>query len=760
MPNSLRSYKISNTLAYVFLLLAVLVTPLFVVKNLMNFYILPKQYIFISLTLLSLLFVAVTVILTKRLEYRRSAVDLPVLLILGVGLLSTIFSVTGYESFIGRNEYSLMNFIYLVFLVTFFFLINNCVTTRARWQTMVDALVAASGISAVLFIVKAVFHLDLPAAWFPPVWNFIDGTNSTFGVWLVVGFLVSAGYLIKRDIPIARLLCYFSVAALSLLALVLLSFKILWWLLLVGVILLLLVGVSFLREARLGWLSVLFAVLIVVAVFIVFNSPKLLQANVPPEVSLGMKPSWVVTANTMTSGIKDFLIGSGLGSFSVDFSRFRNASFNADPVAWQLRFSQPFNSIMAIMAEGGVALMLAFIFVVLLVVGHAMVAWLKLRPHNEMKKILNNILENQDKQIEVFLLVVVWLVLSAGLVVVYFNVTLWFLWWLLLGLATTGLFFVDDKIFNVKKLTIEDTPQYNLSFSFIVIIIIAAAVMVGVWGVRLYLAEVKYTIAARSSNYDEAEDNLKQALALRSDVDSYYVGLAQIYLVRATVASRQAKPDLSAVSALVAQAVNYARLATDLSPKSVLIWSNLATTYENAAVIVPGARDWAIKTLIEARDLEPTNPVLWWRLGNSYYLAGQKAEAVKSYQKAIEMKGDYSDAYLGLAVIYEQGGEFDKAVVAYQSALSADSTNIDALFNFGRLLFNRNRGRDRQDAERLWLEAVRLSPGNSNALYSLGLLYESQGDRAAALQYYYKVKDLNPGNNDIVVRIKSLIGAQ
>jgi tetratricopeptide (TPR) repeat protein len=53
---------------------------------------------------------------------------------------------------------------------------------------------------------------------------------------------------------------------------------------------------------------------------------------------------------------------------------------------------------------------------------------------------------------------------------------------------------------------------------------------------------------------------------------------------------------------------------------------------------------------------------------------------------------------------------------------------------------------------------LELQPNYSNALYSIGLLYETRGDKATALKYYYKVKDLNPNNQDILNKIKSLMG--
>jgi tetratricopeptide (TPR) repeat protein len=240
----------------------------------------------------------------------------------------------------------------------------------------------------------------------------------------------------------------------------------------------------------------------------------------------------------------------------------------------------------------------------------------------------------------------------------------------------------------------------------------------------------------------------------------YNTGLAQVYLSQAAAASQKSNPDVQSVSALVARAVNAARVATDLSPKSVGIWENLATMYENAATIVPDARDWALKSLSTAIALEPSNPVLHWRLGNNYGLAGKWDEAIKEYQASTNLKKDYLDGFAGLANAYEQKGQVDQAVETYKQVMPYSLNSPEALFNFGRLLYNRNQGTDRSDSEKLWLEAVRLQPNYSNALYSLGLMYENRGNNSEALRYYYKVKDLNPGNKDITNKINSMVGGQ
>jgi len=754
-------FKILDVSSYIFLLLTVLLVPLFVDRRLINFYIIPKQYVFIGLVLLSTLLYVTKIVLSKKVQFRRSILDLPLLVLLFLALVSSIFSANIYDSFFGRNEYFVLNFIFLLFSVLFYFLLTNFLRTPLRWRWINNAVVSVGGLTALVFILKMVFKLDLLTMWYAPIWNTIDKLNSLFGLWLIIVFIISAGQLIRKNLPVGWSLLYFFIAVLTFTSLVLLSFNVLWWLLLAGLVLLLLLGVSFVKEARLGWLSILFALLILTVIFISFGTPKSLQSVLPAEVALGISPSWKISSETLFSGVKDFFVGSGLGSFSTDFSKFRPESFNYDNMAWSLRFGQPFSTMLSFMAEGGMLFTLVFIFIFLFILGHVLHAWFKMRSEGMLQNMVSNYgLEQPDMRLDVFLTVVAWVVLTIGMVVMFFNPVLWWMWWLFLGLIISGLAFISSDIIKTKEWVIEDTPQYSLSFSFILIVIMASVVMLGVWGARLYMAETAYARALKAGDYKTAENELQGALTKRSNTDTYHAALAQVYLLEAVNASKEARPDMQKISGLVAMAVNEAKAATNLSPYSIVLWENLATMYENASALVPEAGQWVIKSLDRAKELEPTNPVLFWRLGNSYSLSGNWEEAVKSYEQAIKLKNDYIGAYSGLASAYEQNNKIDKAIETYQNILPAAMQNSEVLFNFGRLLYNRNKGDDRSNAEKLWQEAVKVQPNYSNALYSLGLFYENKGDSARALQYYYKVKDLNPDNKDVSAKIRNIIGGK
>ena len=754
-----RIFKIVDWFAYGLLVFSIIAVVLTADKSLANFYIIPKQYIFIALMLLSALLIGVKIILSKKISYSRTILDLPLAILLLVGLLSASFSSNIYYSFFGKGEFFIMNFIFLLFLIILFFVSVIIINTPKRWQGMIDMLILSGGATSILFILKLIFNLNIAGPLIGDGWNTIDTTNNLLGIWSIIIFVLSAGQLIKKELPMSKALSYFFIAILSFTVLVLLGFSTLWWILLIGLVLLLVVGASFVNQARLGWLSVLFAILVLTVVFISFGSPKSLQQQIPSEISLGFKSSWSVTQDTVTSGVKNFLLGSGLGTFGIDFSQFRPVQFNYDSVAWSLRFGQPFNTFFALLSEGGLVLFIAFIFLIIFTLGHILHAWFKTRTESLTKVVADKISSAKlNLKIEIFLVATAWILLTIIMMFVFFGPVLWWLWWLLLTLTITGLSFINSNIITDKEWKVEETPQYSLSFSFVLIVVMAVIIMGGVWGVKIYMGERAYAEALNSNNIDTVELKLKEAITQRSKVDSYYVGLARVYLLRAAQVIQTENPNMEQVSTLVAEAVDQSRNATNLSPNSVALWENLATMYENASMIIPEARQWSIDSWTKASLLEPTNPVLYANLGNNYLASDDKEKAIENYQKAIDLKSDYALGYIGLANAYEKDDNLSEAIETYKKILSVGTDNVDVFYNFGRLLYNRNTSDDRKQAEDLWLKLVEAQPKYSNALYSLGLLYEARNEKSKALSYYYKVRELNPNNVDILNKIKSMVG--
>lgn len=746
--------------AWAVLLVAVAVIPAAFDGRLINQFVLPKEYALGIATLIIIGLWVSKAILFRTITLQQTRFDRPIIFFLGASLVASIFSSNHHISFFGQTSFFSLHFIFLLFGALFFAAVVAYCRTSRQWQQFVDMFVGSGGLVTALFVIKTLFSVDILSAWLPNAWSIVDPATTIAAVFTLAVFLMASGQVMRKDITGWRVVCHSLTALLSFIALIIFNYGQLWWLVIAGLVLLLCVGTIFVREARLSWLSTLFALLLLSTVFVGFGAPQLSKNTVPAVVALSRSSSWYLVKASIFSHAKEAIIGNGLGTFGMVFSKFRDPNFNTDQQAWSLRFNQPHNTIDAIMVEGGLLAMAAVVFIFLLVIGVIATMIKKARQVAHEEAVIQFFVTIEEEKPAPFFGVIAssitWVMLTIGMFFFFYGVALWFAWWVTLGLLVVGVGLCDQKFIQSKEYNIEDAPEYTLSFSFVGILIVAAVLLVGVWGSRIYVAENKYAQSVRATSLGEAEQALLQTIAYGNSNENYHVALAQVYLLEAVEVSKLPHPDMEKIGLLTQQAVNEARTAAGLAPRAVAVWENLAVMYENAATLLPEAREWAIKALNEAIALEPTNPVLLTKLGNNLLVAGTVDEAITKYEQAIILKKDYVEAYRALASAYEQAVNIDKAINVRAVLASAAVRDYDNLFNYGRLLYNRNTKGDRDQAEKIWLQVVAEQPKYSNVLYSLGSLYEARGQKILAVNYYNRVLSLNPTNKDIKNKINAL----
>jgi tetratricopeptide (TPR) repeat protein len=88
----------------------------------------------------------------------------------------------------------------------------------------------------------------------------------------------------------------------------------------------------------------------------------------------------------------------------------------------------------------------------------------------------------------------------------------------------------------------------------------------------------------------------------------------------------------------------------------------------------------------EAIQLDPTNPTLFFNLGVVNAGEGKTKEAIEYYKKAVELKPDYGDAYMNLAVAILSGEE---AIVKEMNDNLSNFKKYDELEKKQKALYNR-----------------------------------------------------------------------
>src|SRR4030042_2298143 len=100
--------------------------------------------------------------------------------------------------------------------------------------------------------------------------------------------------------------------------------------------------------------------------------------------------------------------------------------------------------------------------------------------------------------------------------------------------------------------------------------------------------------------------------------------------------------------------------------------------------------------------------LMYFNLGVDFYRQREISKAIQAYQKVIELDPTYVEAYNNLGIIYQDIGDFDKALEAYQKAIE------------------------------YYQKALNVNPLHGETHYNIGLLYEQLKNFNLAISHYQK----------------------
>jgi tetratricopeptide (TPR) repeat protein len=177
-----------------------------------------------------------------------------------------------------------------------------------------------------------------------------------------------------------------------------------------------------------------------------------------------------------------------------------------------------------------------------------------------------------------------------------------------------------------------------------------------------------------------------------------------------------------------------------------------------------GRYDDVIKEAEEELKITPQSSLSYFLIGQGYLKQKDFEKAKKYYEKAIELKPDYMNAYYGLITICSRLKLKDE-VEQYQATfkkLKAEERHVlmDRNKAFDDLVTVRislaetysdaesiyRKNGSLQQAEKFLQRAVSLDPNNAEYLMRLGFLYQSSNRLEDALQVYQKASKIDPDN--------------
>jgi len=592
-----------------------------------------------------------------------------------VYLLATIFSINRYGSFWGWPQISSESLLSSIGLGILYFLVSN---TFSKKQIFTGIIVLS--VSALIAEIAGVLQL--------------------FGVFLfnTIGSAGYLGFFAATLLPLVIVMLIISkkwlkilfslLLVCSTLVLILVNYPILWWVVLLGSVVLAIFGVMGRNIFDGRWMSLPVFFLMVSVFFILLNPQVSFVSQKANDVFLSQKSSFGISMQAI--GERP-IFGSGPGTFAYDFSKFKDPSFSQTPI-WSVVFSQAGSKVLNDLATTGI---LGFI---------ALLCFLIFPIFYGVKFIFSKIKSKDESLKANWILVLGFLISLLVQIVAYFlfssSLVLNFINFLLIA-GLVALLFEEKKEYELKPSSL---PTLIVTFVFTLVFIFGLGTLI-LDGQR-YVAEVNYFSGIKlwqSGNKNAGTKNLEAAAGLNSSSDLYFVQLSQAYLLtlQDELKSTTASPsdlEKSKVQTLVANAVNAAKIATNLNPNSSSDWANLAYIYQSLYGIIGNSSSWALDSYGRALKLDPNNPYLLSQEGDINFISANQLGQDKVNQK--------------------------------NQFLSSAKSELE--------------------------KAASLNPNYSNGLFYLGLVYDALGDKNGAIKEFLQIQQQNPKDKTIQAILSNL----
>ena len=120
---------------------------------------------------------------------------------------------------------------------------------------------------------------------------------------------------------------------------------------------------------------------------------------------------------------------------------------------------------------------------------------------------------------------------------------------------------------------------------------------------------------------------------------------------------------------------------------------------------------------------------------------GQTEEAIRIYQKALQINENSSETHFNMGSILQRLGRSNEARVNYEKAISIKSDFLNAHFNLGLVYQNLQ---DYTKAIESYEKAIELKPDFHEAIGAMGTAFQAQGELDEAIERYKKALSIQP----------------
>ncbi len=168
-------------------------------------------------------------------------------------------------------------------------------------------------------------------------------------------------------------------------------------------------------------------------------------------------------------------------------------------------------------------------------------------------------------------------------------------------------------------------------------------------------------------------------------------------------------------------------------------------TYYNMGIAYLNAKkpELAITAWKKALELNPNNLKAQLSMGDFYLKKGHRDMAEKTYQDIIQKWKDNEEALFKLGTIYQRENNYRDAENAYRQIIALNKKSDftkNAYVNLAMILAGQSKSEADQDSSiNLIKKALLISPGDSDALMALGIVYAKKNIHEKAIETFYQV---------------------
>ncbi len=675
---------------------------------------------------------------------------LSLILIPATYIVSAIFSSSHQVSFFGRDlGFDSALVLAMLFVLTIF------VSLMCKDKTSASRVTIAVWISVFVTIIVHLLHIILPQ-FFPTLGFFVEASSNTIGRWYDLGLIAGVGAVVSlatlelfNFIRPARILLYV-LLAINLVMMVVVNFPLLW--IIVGITSLIFF-VYFLsaskaqaptapREIPVASL----VTFIISAVFILGGTQINNYLSQFLRISyLEARPSFSANFALIKGELKENpVVGAGPAMFDVAWVTHKPINFNLTEF-WNVDFRYGYGLIPTFVVTGGILGLLAWLFFFVMYLYYG------------AKSLFRPIADNVSRYILVssFLTSFFLWVISFFYVPSFVIVTL--------TLIFTGIFIGSlyrEGIVNVKTYNTNMNPRAGFVYVFLLVVVMLAS-LAGLWHITTrIIAGVHYQKALSAVDIDGAQSHVISAVQLYP-TDVYLKTLSEIGVLRLNevLENTNKLPEADQMVAFrntLGSTVQAIQAAIEFSPKSYTNHLRLGEIFENliplkVADVYTAAKD----SYNKARELNTKSPAIVLALARLEVANKDNKAARELITKALELKGNYTDAIFLLSQIDVSEGNIKQAIINVEQATIVRPNDPLVFFQLGLLRYQNN---DFSGAASAFKNAVVLNNEYDNARYFYGLALDRSKQKPEAIVQFEILNKRYPDNEQVKFILKNLNG--